>query len=196
VEPDQNNAPPLLIKNELVPEVEREVADQLPTQFQKLPASVRTETVRKVSVAAVKVSIQSWECDAGYPPPAILEEYDRLSPGSSTRIVQMAEGELKHNQLMEIKAANYFSRGQWMGFILALVAVIGSIGLVAIGKEITGGILGATIIIPLITLFIQGQLKIGKTRASNHTGPNMPKPSAMKPPNQRTPRKGKSIRNI
>ncbi len=160
----------LPVPAEIVPEVERQVADQLPELFQKLPESVKKETVRKVSVAAMKVSVSSWESD-GYPPPAILEEYEKFSPGFSQNVVRMAEDELKHNQIMEIKVAQYFSRGQWMGFILALVAVAGSIWLISIGKEITGGILGGAVVLPLVTMFIRGQLSIGKTSAANHPQP-------------------------
>ncbi len=163
----------------MIPEVERQIADQLPEQFKRLPESVKKETVRKVSVAAMKVTVSSWESDC-YPPPAILEEYEKLSPGFSDNIIRMAEDELQHTKKMETKIADYFARGQWMGFALALISICGAIWLISIGKEVTGGILGGAVVLPLITMFVRGQLSIGKASAANHAQSTKPRVSANK----------------
>nr|WP_255607990.1 DUF2335 domain-containing protein [Methylosinus sp. Sm6] len=138
----------------------------MPEEFKDLPESVKKETVRKVSVTAIKASISSWESD-GYPPPAILEEYERFSPGFAQKVIRMAEDELKHSQSMEVRAAQYFSRGQWMGFVLAFIVLTGSIWLISIGKEATGGLLAGAVVLPLIGMFIRGQLNIGDVSSSN-----------------------------
>lgn len=152
----------------ILPEVERRISDdQLPEAFRRLPEAVRKETVRKVSVTAIEASVSSWESD-DYPPPAILEEYERVSPGFSQKIIAMAENELAHSQKMELRVAQYFSRGQWMGFILAFIVVTGSIWLISIGKETAGGLLAGAVVVPLIAMFIRGQLNLAGLSGSNH----------------------------
>jgi uncharacterized membrane protein len=164
--PEENSRAHLPAPSQIVPEVERLVADELPEEFKDLPEAVKKETVRKVSVTAIEASISSWECD-GYPPPAILEEYERFSPGFAQKVIRMAEDELKHSQSMEVRAAQYFSRGQWMGFVLAFIVLTGSIWLISIGKEATGGLLAGAVVLPLIGMFIRGQLNIGDVSSSN-----------------------------
>lgn len=63
------------------------------------------------------------------PPPAALQEYERISPGLAERIVSMAESQARHRQQLErsvIDSGIKDSRlGLWFGLVIGLVAVIG-----------------------------------------------------------------------
>ena len=91
------------------------------------------------------------------PPPEMLAEYDAVLPGGADRIVSMAEDQSAHRRRME-------SRGQMFGFVLALVAILGGIGLILDGKSTAGlvplvGALGG-----LAGIFVYGEVRARQTR--------------------------------
>ena len=71
-------------------------------------------------------TVVRWE--APLPPPALLEEYDRVVPGLARQIAEQARGSESH--IHELKrtaltaAIESVTRGQWMGFIVVL-AILG-----------------------------------------------------------------------
>jgi uncharacterized membrane protein len=71
------------------------------------------------------------EVSGPLPHPQVLARYDEVVPGGADRIVKLAENQVKHRQTMQ-------SRGQIFTFVLALVVLIGGIGLVAHGNSIEG----------------------------------------------------------
>ncbi len=99
------------------------------------------------------------------PPPRVLKEYDNIVPNGAERIMKMAEKEQEarlrekerngeSNRRLAERKLNYFKRGQWMGFILALIVLI-SAGLFAyFGFETLAGILLATTLVALVGLFV------------------------------------------
>lgn len=99
------------------------------------------------------------------PPPAVLQEYEVVSPGFAERIVAMAENEQRHriqqetslNQAnIEIAHANTSShkRGQWMALSVAMSGMLLSAVLVYLGHSITGTLLGGSILASLVGAFL------------------------------------------
>jgi uncharacterized membrane protein len=95
------------------------------------------------------------------PPPAALEQFERASPGAADRILKMAEKEEVHRQEMErimvtseVKSRN---RGQFFGFAIAVIALLGGIWLVYSGKEWQGLVAILTPLIGLVGMFIYTQ---------------------------------------
>lgn len=99
------------------------------------------------------VSHQEIKYSGIIPPPNIIEGYERNCKGATDRILAMTENELKHNHELElleqksiIECRNKmleseiasFKRGQFFGFILMLLALIGSFYLVLENHEIGG----------------------------------------------------------
>ena len=82
------------------------------------------------------------------PPPEILQKYNDIEPGLADRIVKMAEAQALHRQGLEsgviLERARSERQGQWLGFAVAMVAIVGSFGLIALGKDAVGitGVLG------------------------------------------------------
>lgn len=65
------------------------------------------------------------------PPPAILEEFERITPGAAERILNLTEKETAHRIEWEHKAldANIGEsrRGQWLGAGISALAVVGAV---------------------------------------------------------------------
>lgn len=101
-----------------------------------------------------------WE--APLPPPALLEEYDRVVPGLAREIAEQTRDSGSHIQEIEktalTAAIKYRARGQWMGFA-ALLAILG-ISALAIA---TGALWVAGIALSIVTgtaaVFVLGTLK-------------------------------------
>ena len=61
------------------------------------------------------------------PPPLWLAEYERIHPGTASRLLDHAEAEARHRRsLAELRVraeGRYGSRGQWMAFGLSLTSL-------------------------------------------------------------------------
>lgn len=100
------------------------------------------------------------------PPPELLVKYNEAVPNAAERILAMAEQQATHRQNLEKLAvqANCSTQksGPVFGFILCLVAIVGGIFLIYIGKSAEGL---AAVIAPLAalaTVFIMGRRKMTK----------------------------------
>ena len=97
------------------------------------------------------------------PPPEILEQYNRIVPNGAERIVSMAESQMRHRQTLESAVVNgnitAQSRGQTMGFILGLVAILGGIGLIAFNKNAEGLAAIITAFASLAGVFVYGRIE-------------------------------------
>ncbi|MBZ5526969.1 MAG: DUF2335 domain-containing protein [Acidobacteriia bacterium] len=95
------------------------------------------------------------------PPPEILEKYNQVMPGLAERIIGMAEQQSRHRQGLErtVVDSNAFVQkiGPFLGFIVAMTAVIGGIFLILKGKDGYGlaAIIGA--LASLAGVFIYGK---------------------------------------
>ena len=76
------------------------------------------------------------------PPPEVLQKYNEIEPGLVDRMMKMAESQSQHRQHLEasviLERTRNERRGQTCGFIIALVAILGSFGLIAMGKDVAG----------------------------------------------------------
>ena len=107
-----------------------QAASRLPPKavLDALPERVRTSVVEAASF------------EGPLPPPSMYREYDRVLPGSADRILAMAEREQAHRVSIEgtaLKAsANDSKLGQYFGFSLALVCIVGGIYLAIQGQTV------------------------------------------------------------
>ena len=91
----------------------------------------------ETSVVHIEETATAVRWEAPLPPPALLEEYDRVVPGLAKQIVEQARDSGSHIREIEknalTAAVEYGARGQWMGFA-ALLAILG-ISALAIMKD-------------------------------------------------------------
>lgn len=95
------------------------------------------------------------------PPPEVLANYNQILPGLAERIVTMAETQSRHRQhIEEIAIASKIQNerhGQYLAFILAAIALVGSFWVIALGKSPAGitGIIGT--LATLAAVFVYGR---------------------------------------
>jgi uncharacterized membrane protein len=79
------------------------------------------------------VASQQWK--GPLPPPAALEHFERIVPGSAARLIEMAEAEQKHRHSIESGAmftqqesVRLTARNNLIGMVLGFVALLCGIG--------------------------------------------------------------------
>ena len=87
--------------------------------------------------------VQFWQ--GQFPPPDAIERYERTLPGSFDRLISMAERAQAaqidaNNTAMSHQAADN-RRGQILGFLVTVVAILGAIGCAFINQPIIGSLL-------------------------------------------------------
>lgn len=102
------------------------------------------------------------------PPPDVLVNYNAAFPGAAERIVQMAEEQSAHRRSLEgsVVQANIRaqSRGQWLGFLLALVIIAIGGGLLFMGRSVEGFALLIGDVATLLFAFVWGRTRQEKDR--------------------------------
>ncbi len=102
------------------------------------------------------------------PHPSILNEYEKLLPGSADRILSMAEKETQHRHKMETKAidaeieglkneASDTKRGQYFGLVIGVIAIISGAYTSIHGYPWPGTFFGAGGVVGLVSAFIAGR---------------------------------------
>lgn len=112
------------------------------------------EQRRELVVAAARYS-------GPLPPPEALRQYDDVLPGAADRIISMAERQAEHRHALEKRTifgnVDAQTRGQWMGFILGLTAIIGGFTLIGLGHNALGITSVLAALTSLVTVFVIGR---------------------------------------
>ena len=76
------------------------------------------------------------------PPPHLLAEYNEIIPNGAERILAMAERQRSHREGLEADVVRgnvaAQTRGSYFAFILGLVALVGGMLLIYVGKSVSG----------------------------------------------------------
>lgn len=132
--------------------------------MEQQPVSRDNEPERSV----VKIEQTTVAFAGPLPHPAILSQYDKIVPGAAQRILTMAEEQSKHRRDLEKKVIysdTFNSRwGLLLGFIIGLVAVIGSILIILNGYRVEGFLINIIYIGSLVGIFVYGSRQRRKER--------------------------------
>ncbi|MCY4638570.1 MAG: DUF2335 domain-containing protein [Acidobacteria bacterium] len=167
--------------NRQPPKLPTKPAETEPAQ----PANRASEALERVSIT------QSFQ--GPLPPPGFLAKYNEAFSGCAERIVAMTEQQLTHRHALESRAIDgklsAERRGQTLGFILALTAVIGGCVLIALGKDASGLTAIVTALAGLVAVFVYGRRKDAEERRekrSDFASPQLrlPYDEAMSEPNR------------
>lgn len=92
------------------------------------------------------------------PPPEVLQGYENVQQGFGDRILRMAERQQDHRIKCEDKvvqeSTTQSKRGQWFGFIIAILFLSGALALGFTGHEVLGGIIGGGTLISVVSVFL------------------------------------------
>lgn len=121
------------------------ISDPIPAQITSVIAALQglPEDQRQPAEAAVYQLYAEVERYTGsIPHPRIVRGYEEMLPGSADRILAMAERQQAHRLKIESAVIQSDIRTQYLGlgvaFIVALTLVIGSMLLLAIGRDVAG----------------------------------------------------------
>ena len=124
--------------------------DLIPQELQSLPDETPTDFFESPYLALI-------------PPPHVLEAYEKIVPGAAARILDRIERESDHRHWMErakrdadIRAQ---ARGQWFGFIIAMLGMGGCFGLIWIGQSWFGLAVLLATLTALASVFFYGKRK-------------------------------------
>ena len=90
------------------------------------------------------------------PPPQILEQYNKIIPGSAERIIKMAEQQATHRMALEKTDSNNSKKGVYFAFIIGVTGITGAVILGLFGQQASAGILGGGTLVSLVGAFIYG----------------------------------------
>jgi uncharacterized membrane protein len=97
------------------------------------------------------------------PHPAILRQIDEIVPGSAREIIDNAHNQTAHRQGLENKyldaAIDNSKRGQILGFIIGMTAIIGGMLLVAFDKWVGGLAFGLPGLATLVGVFVYSRIQ-------------------------------------
>ena len=135
---------------------------------------ITAEIVGEATRRAMELEVTTRVFSGPVPDPALLAEYEQVVPGSALRLLDAALANMDHRQEMQksdsdlrhetlalngvaIRAQSGLGRrGQVFAFVLALIVLVGSIGLIATDRQIAGTILVTVDLVALVTVFIAG----------------------------------------
>jgi uncharacterized membrane protein len=80
----------------------------------------------------------AWSYSGPIPLPRVAEGWEVVLPGAADRILSMAEREQQHRHRMDERSLGLFGRGQLLGFLLGMTAVIAGAVLIALDKQAYG----------------------------------------------------------
>lgn len=130
---------------------------------EKLPT---TREEYKKQIAKVVVRHQAFS--GPIPPPSFLKEYEEILPNAADRILTMAEKQGEHRRFMEktwLKLSNrevHF--GQILGFLIGVIAIVAGAYTAINGAGISGGLLGTSGVVGLVTVFVVGSKQNKKNK--------------------------------
>jgi uncharacterized membrane protein len=123
-----------------------------------LPRKKREEIARLIQTTVMSVSIRS----GPLPPSEELAAYNKLIPNGADRVMAMAEKQQDHRIEIEKVAVtsqqNQGERGQIFALIIAVIAILASVGVTLMGHETAGSILGGSTVVSLVAIFVTGKI--------------------------------------
>lgn len=125
--------------------------------IQSLPEDKR-ETAMQLMFAVE----QSTSFRGPLPAPEDFKAYQEVLPDAPERILSMAEKQLGHRTDIEKtiveRNLSLSDRGQWMGFVLAIMFLIASMILAFTGHELLGSVIMGSTLIGVLVVFVLNKL--------------------------------------
>lgn len=107
-------------------------------------------------ITQIVAAMQQWS--GPMPHPDDLAAYDRILPGAADRILTMAEEQASHRRDLErtvvTSGVEQAKRGQQYGLVIAVVGLLVSLWMVALGADVTATVIGGSTLASLVGLFV------------------------------------------
>lgn len=117
-----------------------------------------TDAIKQLHLVGVEHRQTTISFSGPIPPPEMLEAYNKVIPNLAERLIVAFEEQAKHRQLLEksvvLGGTVRSNRGLVFGFILGLIALLGSMFLIYIGRDISGLTIFVTAVVSLVGIFV------------------------------------------
>lgn len=109
------------------------------------------------------VAIQHTSWEGPFPPPQIIEEFERIVPGAAKQIIDEWQIEAAHRRVFERRSLMFEGLerigGRVLAFVFALAALGVAVYLATIGAEWAGGLIGTGTIASVVASMVYGRRK-------------------------------------
>ena len=109
----------------------------------------------------INIRAQRLQYQGPIPPPAMLDEYEKICPGSAQKIVEQFQKQSDHRIYLEKKVIDSdikkSFRGQVFGFLVAIIGMGISLYAIMKGYSIEGSIFGGVTLVSLVSVFVIGK---------------------------------------
>lgn len=106
-----------------------------------------------------EISVQQHSWQAPLPPPAVLEGFNNVVPGSAERIIKAWEVESEHRREIDRREQRWFYANAVTGKVFAFLFVMGALALSAwalyLDKPWLAGILAGTTLASVVGAFLE-----------------------------------------
>ncbi len=121
-----------------------------------------THNQKAVRHTVSTTSVQQLEIrQSPLPHPEIIEQYDRVLPGSAERLMRLVEQEAEHRRALEAQQLHSEMMetriGQWMAFLIGVFTIAAGAYTALHGAELPGALIGSGGVIGLTAVFIYGR---------------------------------------
>lgn len=103
------------------------------------------------------VAVQQATYSGPIPPPAAMEQYERIVPGAANRILAMAEREQEARHEFMASERRLRHRGQWIGALLVLLLIGASVYFAYVGLAVLAGTVMGVTLLGVATIFVLGK---------------------------------------
>lgn len=128
----------------------------------ELRKSVSSDVVERLSKNSklIRSLVRTENFTGPFPPPDILEKYNKVLPGAAERIFSLTECEQQHRHSIQNKAINGALkkdlRGQWMGFSITVLVLFIACYFAYIGSNAFATVLVTIDLVALAAVFVIG----------------------------------------
>lgn len=121
-----------------------------------------TRNQKPVQHTVSTTSVQQLEIhQSPLPQPELIEQYERILPGSAERLMRLVEQEAEHRRALEKRqlASQVIEThlGQWMAFLIGIFTIGAGAYTSLHGADWPGALMGSGGVIGLVAVFIFGR---------------------------------------
>ncbi len=122
---------------------------------------------------------RSFRYEGSVPPPPWMEHYNRIVPGSAKQMMDDAHEQSAHRRRMEEKeidaSIGNARRGQWMGYSIGMIGILGGLGLAFFGISLGAGVgLALGGLAALAAVYVTGNWRAAKEFGQMPQGGQVP----------------------
>jgi uncharacterized membrane protein len=164
---DGQSSPPASLLPALNPDTET-VFGLTPKELKEIPpdilTKIRNSPVRTISLRSEHTHTEvSLSRSAPLPLPSELAAYNDIIPQGADRIMKMAEAQTSHRLAIETTVISsqqsQESRGQFLGFVIAIVGLICGTYTAVMGQPLAGAAIGGVPLVSLVSVFVYSKHK-------------------------------------